>query len=357
MRYAVVMAGGTGTRFWPVSRKSLPKQLLRIGGGKTLLTRTVDRISPLVDPDRILIATGDLIADKIAAEVPDLPAKNIISEPLRRNTAACIALAAKVLHDRDPEAVMLVLAADHLIQKEDVFRQTADAAMNLAENEEVLITFGISPSYPETGYGYIEMGEKAGESLACPYHEVAAFHEKPTKELAVQYFESKNFAWNSGMFAFRAKVLLEATAKHLPEIYRAVQAVDGKSEPAQIKEKIGQIYPGLPALSVDTGIMEKADNIFVFPADIGWSDVGAWTALCELVAADKHGNVAQGEHLVLNGKNNTIYAQDGLVVVIGAEDLIVVHTPDVTLVARRDDAQAVKKIYDELEKRGLDPYM
>ncbi len=357
MRYAVIMAGGTGTRFWPESREALPKQLLRIAGDKTLIERTVERIAPLAPVERLVIVTGDVIAAKMAAAVPDLPPENLLSEPLRRNTAPCVTLAAKILHDRDPEAVVAVLAADHLIRDEDLFRRIMQAAMEVAAREDVLITLGITPTYAETGYGYIQMGEACGEQNDAPYHRVQAFFEKPDQETAQRYLDDGRFLWNSGMFIFRADTLLRAAEQHMPEMYALINRVDGARDGAEIKRRIDEIYPQLEAVSLDKGIMEKADNLLVFAADIGWSDVGSWTSMRDFIVPDEAGNIAQGHNVCLEASNNTIYARQGLVVAIGVDDLIIVHTPDATLVARHDDAQAIKKIFDELEKRGLDKFM
>ncbi len=353
MNYAVIMAGGTGTRFWPVSRTHLPKQLLAIGADSTLLEQTVDRMTALAPIERVLVVTGDAIVEQTAATLPELPRENLISEPLRRNTAPCAAVAAKVLVDRDPDAVMALLPADHVILKEDAFRRILGAAMGVAAREDVLITLGITPTHPETGYGYIEMEKRLGDADGCPYHDVAAFHEKPDQATAERYLQDGRFLWNAGIFVFGAATFLEALRKTLPDLYDAVQAIDGAAPPAELKRVIDAAYPGLTKISIDVGVMEKADNLLVFPADIGWSDVGSWTALRELHPADEAGNVAQGRYIAMTGsRENTIYAKDGVVVTIGVDNLIVVHTPDATLVARRDDAQAVKKIFDELEKRG-----
>jgi len=357
MRYAVIMAGGTGTRFWPESREALPKQLLRIAGDKTLIERTVERIAPLAPIERLVIVTGDVIAAKMAAAVPHLPPENLLSEPLRRNTAPCVALAAKILHDRDPEAVVAVLAADHLIRHEELFRQILQAAMDVAAREEALITLGIKPTYAETGYGYIQMGEACGVQDDAPYHRVQAFFEKPDAETAQRYLNDGRFLWNSGMFIFRADTLLRAAEKHMPEMTALIARVDGTRDSAEIKRCIDEIYPRLEAVSLDKGIMEKADNLLVFAADIGWSDVGSWTSMRDFIVPDDTGNIAQGHNICLEARNNTIYARQGLVVAIGVDNLIIVHTPDATLVARHDDAQAIKQIFDELEKRGLDKYM
>ena len=357
MRYAVVMAGGTGTRFWPESRKAVPKQLLRLGSPFSLLERTIQRIESLIPPAQVLVVTSENLRDSIRPHLPGTPDANLLFEPLRRNTGPCVALAARVLLDRDPDAVMLVLAADHLIQREDEFRAILSATMDLAAAEEVLITLGISPVYPETGYGYIEMGPELGRRDSRAYYRAAGFREKPSTETAVEYLAAGRFLWNSGMFVFRASTLWHAVQRHLPEVARVLAHVDGRDEPEQIQKAIDEIYPGLPAVSIDIGVMEKAENIVVFPADIGWSDVGSWTTLRSLLPADVHGNVAHGDNLTMHASENIIYARDGIVVAIGVENLIIVHTPDATLVARRDDAQGIKRIFDELEKRGFDRYI
>ena len=356
MRYAVIMAGGTGTRFWPESRKALPKQLLRLGSPHSLLERTIHRIAPLVPLERTVVVAGDVLADIISAHLPGLPPDNLLLEPLRRNTGPCVALATKVLLDRDPDAVLAVLAADHLVQKEELFRRIIDDAMNMAVEREALITLGITPTYPETGYGYIEIGEEIALPDGAPCHRVAAFREKPNADTAIGYVAGGRFLWNSGMFVFRAQTMWRALERYEPELARRMAQVDGRAAPEEIKKQIDAIYPHLQAVSIDVSVMEKANNIVVFPADIGWSDVGSWTTLRGLIPADECGNVAHGDHLVLHGNENIIFARDGIVVAIGVENLIIVHTPDATLVARRDDAQAIKRIFDELEKRGFDRY-
>jgi mannose-1-phosphate guanylyltransferase len=358
MNYAVVMAGGTGTRFWPVSRLHLPKQLLPFGGETTLLEQTVERVAPLAPAERVLVVTGDAIVEKTAATLPQLPAGNVISEPLRRNTAPCAAVAAKVLMDRDPDAVLVLLPADHVILDAGRFRAILGGAMAVAASEDVLITLGVKPHRPETGYGYIEMGEQIGAQGDCPYHRVAAFHEKPDAKAAEQYLATGRFLWNAGIFVFSARAFLAALAKTLPDLFAAIQPLDGTAPPEQLKRTIDAIYPDIHGVSIDVGVMEKVDNLLVFPADIGWSDVGSWTALRELQPPDAAGNVIQGRFISMDeSRGNTVYAHDGVVVAVGVENLIIVHTPDATLVARRDDAQAVKKVFDELERRGWKQYM
>jgi mannose-1-phosphate guanylyltransferase len=357
MNYAVIMAGGVGTRFWPVSRLSLPKQLLAIGGGDSLLARTIRRIGPLTPLPRTLIVTCDAIAEKIAAAFPELPSENLLAEPLRRNTAPCAAVAAKLLVDRDPDAAMALLPADHVILKEAAFQAILGAAFALAARADEMIALGITPRYAETGYGYIEMGERLDDGAAQPYCRIAAFHEKPEPATAERYLASGRFLWNAGIYVFRAAVFLQALKTALPELHRAVMSLDGHASPAEVRERLEAIYPATRSVSIDTGVMEKVENLIVFPADIGWSDVGSWTALREFRPLDARGNAAQGDFIALDAADNTVFAQSGLVAAVGVEGLIIVHTPDATLVARRDDAQAVKKIFDELEKRGWMKYL
>lgn len=357
MNYAVIMAGGTGTRFWPISRLHRPKQLLALGGDDSLLEQTLARIAPLTPVERVLVVTGDAIVEPTARLLPQLPAANLVSEPRRRNTAPCAAVAAKILRDRDADATIVLLPADHVIADEQEFRGILAAALELAREQDVLITLGITPTHAETGYGYIETDQLRGERGGHAYHDVAAFHEKPNCETAEQFLAGGRHLWNAGIFVFSADALLRAVEKTLPDLAAAIDAIDGNASPDALKAAIDRIYPHLDAVSIDIGVMEKVDNLVVFPADIGWSDVGSWTALRDLRPADADGNVAQGEYVAMEGsRGNTVYAQDGVVVTVGVEDLIVVHTPDATLVARRDDAQAVKHVFDELEKRGWRNY-
>jgi len=357
VNYAVMMAGGAGTRFWPLSRQTLPKQLLPIGDDQTLLARAIGRVAPLAPAARVLIVTGEAIAAPIAAAFPEVPAANIIAEPLRRNTAPCAAVAAKILLDRDPDAVMALLPADHVIRKEDELRTLLAAAFAVAARSDELLTLGVKPQYPETGYGYIETGDPLDEENSRPYFRVAAFHEKPDAATAQHFLDSGRFLWNAGIFVFRASVFLRAVAAAMPDLAAAVAEIDGCAPPEKIGAALARLYPALAPTSIDHGVMEKVRNILVFPADIGWSDVGSWTALRELHPADPHGNVGQGDFLALDGGENTFYAQGGVAVAVGVEGLIIVHTPDATLVARRDDAQGVKRVFEEFERRGWKKYL
>jgi mannose-1-phosphate guanylyltransferase len=357
MNYAVIMAGGVGARFWPCSRVTLPKQLLPFGGDESLLAQTMRRLAPVVPLAQTMIVTGDALVDKIAAALPDLPRANLLAEPLRRNTAPCAAVAAKILVDRDPDATLALLPADQVILDEARFQAVLRGAFAVAAQTEAPITLGVTPTRPETGYGYIELAEKAGEAAGQPYHRVAAFHEKPNAETAEQYLATGRFLWNAGIFVFRARAFLQAIERLLPEVAQAVGTLDGRASSAEIKRALDAIFPELPSVSIDVGVMEKLERLYVFPADIGWSDVGSWTALAAIAPADAQGNITHGEVVVLDGVDNIIYAKDGVVAAVGVSDVIIVHTPDATLVARRDDAQAVKRVFDELERRGWKQYL
>jgi mannose-1-phosphate guanylyltransferase len=351
------MAGGTGTRFWPESTINKPKQLHCLGTDKPLLNLTLDRIEKLIPFENQIIVTGDAIADAVHQSAPQIPYSNILSEPLRRNTAPCILLAAKLIAQRDPDAVMCVLPSDHLIGQTDEFLSILENAAQLAASQDVLITLGITARYPETGYGYIEFGNEAGTIQGRAYHRVAAFREKPNKETAQEYIASGNFFWNSGMFIWSARAILKAIKTHLPDTYAAFDALDCALPPDKLKKAVDAIYPTLTGVSIDYGVMEKAQNIYGFPADIGWNDVGAWTSLEEMIAPDENGNVSQGNFISIDATGCIVSANEGVSVCIGGHDLIIVHTPEATLVCDKSRAQEIKKVFGLLEKRGLKKYL
>ena len=355
--YAVIMAGGTGTRFWPLSTVKHPKQLLSIGTDRPLLNLTIDRIQPLIPYEKQIIITGDAIHDSVAAAAKNIPASNIISEPLRRNTAPCICLAAKIIAERDPNAVMCVLPSDHLIENDKAFLEVLEDAGDLAARENCLITLGIPPKYPETGYGYIEYGEEAGVQNGRPFHQVAAFREKPDYLTAKQYIDQGNFHWNSGMFIWSIQSILSAMETYLPEICEAFSEIGSIDNPGTFQVEMRRIYERIEGVSIDYGVMEKAHNIYSFPADIGWNDVGSWTALADMLEHDTDGNVSQGDTVFIDTDGCIVSAHDGVVVTIGAHDLIVVHTEKATLVCERSKAQDIKKVFDMLEAKKLKDYL
>ena len=345
--YAVIMAGGKGTRFWPASRASHPKQLLAITGSDPMIRATVDRILPVIPGRRILVVTGQAHAQAIQNLLPDLPPENIVVEPMGRNTAPCIGLAAHLVLQKDPDGVMLVLPADHMIQKEGKFLTLAQTGARLAEEKEALITFGITPGYPETGYGYIEAEPETQASQAMP---VRAFHEKPNLQTAEQYLDSGRFYWNSGMFVWKAAVILDHIKEFIPDLAAGLKNLAGFFGTG-FDEALARLYPQLPSISIDFGVMEKARNVWVLPADIGWTDVGSWTSAAEFWSREKS-NAIKGEALFIDSQDSVVYSPDKLTVMIGVRDMVVVDTPDALLICPKNRAQDIKEAVSILKKKN-----
>ena len=358
--YIVVLAGGSGTRFWPLSRGKNPKQLMSILGGKSMLQRTVERVLPL-SPKRVLIVTNSSQSGETARQIEQYRDKisiDIIEEPVGRNTAPAIGLAAAVIARHDPSAVMVVLPADHYITDEEEFRRTVNKGMNSARNG-YLVTMGIVPVRPETGYGYIEVdADMRGDG---PYP-VRRFVEKPNLEKAMEFLESGNFFWNSGMFIWRTDIILCQMREHMGPLASALERLSFSRdiwELSDLKPQIDAMYNDISAESIDYGVMEKADSVMVVPCSFGWSDVGSWTALPEVIGDDDSGNVvinARG-FVNLNSSDCIVYGGGRLVALVGVDDLVVVNTDDALMLCRRDKAQEVKKIVAELENRGLKEYL
>jgi mannose-1-phosphate guanylyltransferase len=344
-RYVVIMAGGSGTRFWPKSRKRFPKQFLEIGGSESLIAQTASRVAQVVGWDKLLVVTGREHSEHALTELPELLEHNLLVEPSARNTAPCIGWAADVIRRRSPAAKVAVLPADHFIGDVAGFLATLDAAFSAAEGRIVL--FGIVPDHPETGYGYIEKGDAVGAVKDRLVHHVASFVEKPDREAAERFFESGRFLWNSGMFVFPAQVMLEEIELHLPELEF------GLAELRKAPGDIDRIYPALPSISIDYAVMEKSERIAVMPASFAWSDVGSWDAATEVYAPDDLDNVILGDALTHEVQRSFIDAASGrLVAVVGLADVIVVDTPDAVLVCRRGHSQDVKKIVQALEAQA-----
>ena len=332
---AVIMAGGKGERFWPLSREKFPKQLLSLTGKKSLLQETVERIKPLIPPRDILVVTRRPLARAIERQLPRVPRKNIISEPVGRNTAPCIGLAAKMIKE---DAIMVVLPADHIITPRGKFLDTLKKAVTLAKETGNLITIGIKPTYPATGYGYIEAGKREKRQV----FKVKRFVEKPDKKKAERFLKSGRFFWNSGMFVWKKSVILEAMRKYMPFLYQKLQMISSKN--------ISKLYPGLPNVSIDYGIMEKANNCLVIPADFSWEDLGSWESLDGFLSRDRKKNAVMGRVLLMDTQNCTVVNKKGLLSAIGVSDLIIVSTDDVTLVFPKGKGQQVKKLVEKLKK-------
>ncbi len=347
--YGLILAGGRGTRFWPRSRKTSAKQVLNVVGERSLIQATVDRLAPLIPPERLWILTNDHLRKTIIRQLPGVPAAQILSEPAQRNTAPAIGLAAHILRSVDPDAVMGVFPSDHVVSKPTVFRSAVQSALKGAAAGS-LVVVGIQPRWPETGYGYIEFpkGVKSGSAKPAP---VRRFHEKPAMAKARRYVAAGHFFWNSGMFFWRADVLLEQLRLHLPKT-AAILAALPPFGARGFARKLADAFPLCENISIDFAVMEKAREVSGIPAaDFGWNDVGSWNAVYELMEQDGCGNVAAQDSVCLDARNNFVDARGKVVALVGVNDLIVVDTPDALLVARRSDAQRVGEIPKLLEHR------
>ncbi len=354
--HALIMAGGTGSRLWPRSRTQHPKQFLDITGDLTMLQQSQQRLLPLIPLDRTLVATNQQYIEIVTRQLPNLPPENILGEPTGRGTAAAIGLAAVHLRKRAPDALMAVLTADHLIKKTDSFRQVLQAAADIA-SEDWLVTLGITPNYPETGYGYIERGEFLGMVGDFEGYRVARFVEKPDLARAESYVASGNYAWNSGMFIWKVRRILEEMERLMPELYAGLMKIEADLFTDRSEETLSTIFPTLPAQTIDYGIMEKAEQVAVLPVDIGWHDVGSWSAVYDVLPRDRANNVVVGRHITPDTQNSLIYSPKRLIATIGLDDVVIVDTDDVLLVCPRSRAQDVKKIVDILKYNGEAGYL
>ncbi len=355
--YSVVMAGGSGTRFWPASRQARPKQLLALTSRRSLLQQTIDRMAPLTPPERVLVVTGANHAAAVAGQLPQVPTAQVIAEPMARNTAAAAGLAAAWVAKRDLEAVCLVLPADHLITDEALFLDTLRRAADAARKEDCLVTLGLTPRYPATGFGYIEAGDMLSSGTP-PVFSVKAFHEKPDLATAQAYLDSGRYMWNSGMFAWRAEVLLSEIKRFIPKLAEGLKELTPDLGTERQAEALARVYPQLPKVSVDNGVLEKSSSIRVVKADFGWSDVGSWDAMAELWPADGAGNACQESRvLAIDAKNNLVSAGDRLIALLGVDGLVAVVTDDVLLILPRERCQDVRQVIDELKKQNLDSYL
>jgi mannose-1-phosphate guanylyltransferase/mannose-6-phosphate isomerase len=352
--FAVIMAGGSGTRFWPLSREKMPKQLLKIGGEDTLICQTVGRMLPLVRVENILIVTNQSLADTIGYQLSSKFERswdeNFILEPEAKNTAPALGLAALHLERIDPDSIMVVLAADHFIRKAPDFlnliRKASDAA-----RQDYLVTLGIKPDRPETGYGYIKAGHQCHEKGLDGVCRVEAFVEKPVLEIAREYLKQGSYYWNSGIFVWKARTFLAEIEKHAPSLHQGLAEIRKSIGTDGETDVINKIFKKFESISIDYAVMEKTDKAAVIPADIGWSDVGSWTALDEVSDKDASGNVVSGNVIDIGSRDTIVYAEKRLVATIGLKDMVVVDTPDATLVCTKERAQDVKKVVDELKKR------
>jgi len=359
MLYAIIMAGGSGTRFWPKSRRNRPKQLLRLSGETTMLQQTVERIEPLVARDRILIVTGLDQAAATRAQLPGLPEANVIAEPAPRDTAPCVGLAAGIVAQRDAAATMIVMPADHVIEPAESFRATVKAAVSVVEDDpDALITFGIKPTHPETGYGYIERGELLDTRHGIPVHQVVQFREKPDRATAERFLAAGNFAWNSGIFVWRASTILDQIKAHRPQLAEALEPILSAWNTPAGPETLARLFPGLERVPIDKAVMEHAAKVLVLEVPYRWNDVGDWRALASLLKRDAAGNAIQGNVVARDTSGSIIISDDDcLVATLGVHDLVVVHSGGATLVAKRDQLDQLKALVESLSEEGHGAYL
>ncbi|MDP9350613.1 MAG: sugar phosphate nucleotidyltransferase [Chloroflexota bacterium] len=347
--YVVVLAGGSGTRLWPRSRGRSPKHLLNLTQpDATMLQETVRRIRPLAPPNQIYVVTNARHAQQVREQLPDVSSEHVLAEPVGRNSAPAIAYAAAHVRKKDRAGVMLVLSADHVILKEEVFRFAVQAAVEVAETRR-LVTLGITPIHPETGYGYMEMGDCLQRVGAFEARKVLRFAEKPDLEAATQYYQSGRYVWNSGMFAWKAETILEEMQRHMPKLHSAIVGLAPVLATPDEAGAVERLWPSLDSLSIDYGVLEKSDRVVTLPVDIGWSDVGDWAALAGFHPRDAQGNSVSGDAIVLDSHNSLVYSSGRLIAGIGLDNLVVVDTGDAILICPKDRTQEVRRIVDQLK--------
>lgn len=358
--YAVIMAGGVGSRFWPRSTEKTPKQLLQIVNKGTMIQNTVSRISRVIEPSHILVVTNKVQKPMVAKQLPQVPAENIIVEPIGRNTAPCIGLAALFIRRMDPDAVMVVLPADHLMTDEEEFRRVLSLAIWVAYESGRLITIGIHPTRPETGYGYIQVIDE--DDGTNPYfdrgvHKVKTFAEKPNRDTAQQFLDSGDFLWNSGMFIWKVGVIMSAIERSLPDLHRELIKIESAIGTDHIDQAINTGYRMIRSISIDYGVMEKAKEVYVLRGEFGWSDVGSWDEVYRIGGKDADGNSVSGRTVLFGTKNSLIQSDDKLIAAVDVEDLVIIASDNAILVCRRGKSQDVKEIVDYLRRKQMTDYL
>lgn len=354
---AVIMAGGVGTRFWPLSRKKKPKQFLPVISGQTMIEETVSRLLPLISPSHIYTIANQDQTQIIQNLLSSIPRQNLLIEPIGKNTAPSLILATAAVYLENPEAAVIALPADHLIKNTERFLKKLEAGARAVLDGEHLVTFGIPPSYPATGYGYIQFSRSDSKDISQEiFYPIQRFKEKPSLEQAKDFLDKGNNFWNSGMFIWQAKVFPEKLEQYAPDLYpyweKMIEALKAGDE-----SEVSSIYQDIPSISIDYALMEKVQPVWMCVGDFGWSDVGAWSSLADIWAKDSHGNSLRGENIVLDSENCLLYSSDKLTALVGLRDLIVVDTRDALLICRKDMDQKVKDIVETLKKKGESEYL
>jgi mannose-1-phosphate guanylyltransferase len=357
--YIVLMAGGVGMRFWPRSRRSMPKHLLKLIDNKTMLRLAFERVAPLTETDKILVVTNYLQKDEIVKQLPEIPIQNIILEPQGRNTAPCIGLAAVIIRSRiQSNEMMVVLPADHLIADEEDFCETIRIATSYARENDYLITMGIQPAYPETGYGYIQLGAKLYEENKKDIYQVKTFAEKPNYETALRFVQSGDFLWNSGMFIWSVDLILNEIEDYIPELAEQLYRIEKHIGGSDFNPVIEDAYSRTKAVSIDYGLLELSKRVAVIKAEFDWNDLGSWEAVHNISKKDNHGNVLSSkDSIVLNSNNNYFFSNKKLIAAIDVDNLVVVEMDDALLICRKDKSQNVKSIVELLSRKDMQKYL
>lgn len=349
--YAVIMAGGGGTRFWPLSRHNMPKQLLNLSGSDAMINETIKRFDSIISSDNTYIVTNraqtDVMKDILLSEIPK---SNILSEPAARNTAPCILYAAMYIYQLYGDGIMCVFPSDHHITDENGFKNVLSRAIQIADDTDTIVTIGIKPTFASTGYGYIKRDIPVEDA-----YRIDRFVEKPNLEKAKKYYQSGDYYWNSGMFVWKISVIIEAFKRFLPRIYNSLNKI--KFDSAESADMLEKLYPNLDSISVDYGIMERTDEAIVIPGDFGWNDVGSWDALGAIFPSDEYGNIIKADHIGVDTKECIVYGDKKLIATVGLKNIVVVDTDDAVMICDKSKAQNVKQIVDKLKESGREEFL
>lgn len=355
--YSLIMAGGSGTRFWPRSKAAKPKQYLNLFGNESLLQSTIKRFSKFTSTENIYVVSGKSQAEVLEQQTPMLPKANLIYEPVGKNTLPCIGLAAMFAEKESPDGIMVVSPADHLIENDELFRDTVLAAVKIAEDRDGIVTIGITPNYPATGYGYVKTAEDITASEKIKQFKVERFVEKPDEETASSYLEQGGFYWNSGLFVFKISVFLDAVKQFAPALYADLKKIQDDMGNPSFETTLDKIYRAVEGISVDYGIMEHAKNIYLVEGNFVWNDLGSWESVYLTSQTDENGNAGSGESVIIDSKNSYIYSETGLIALVGLDDVIVVQDGNTTLVCKREKAEEIKKVVDRLKSENKNQYL
>jgi mannose-1-phosphate guanylyltransferase len=357
--YAVIMAGGVGARFWPRSREKNPKQLLEISGEGTMIQNTIRRLGDFVEQKNVFVVTNKMQKDAVMQQLPNVPSANILVEPVGRNTAPCIGLAAMFVQRLDPEGVMVVLPADHIIQDEREFVRVLDLGARVANESGSLVTIGIQPNRPETGYGYIQVRDDSSGAafIEDGVFKVKTFAEKPNPQMAQQFLDSGDFLWNSGMFMWRVDVILSEIQRSMPDLHEQLKMLAPSLGTPMFEQSLERAYGMVRSISIDYGVMEKAKSVYVIRGNFGWNDVGSWDEVCRMAPKDDRGNSTNGKVISVNTHNTYVHAPGKLVATVGVDDLIIIQTDDALLVCKKDASQDVKEVVDYLRRKQMNEFL